>query len=64
MPLRGLNKTAGSASFVPSSGEQSTPAIMYMWVQTVRIMLRQDWEFSSEIAFCWETKTTKLMYLS
>lgn len=42
MPLGGLRKTAGVASFVPGSGKQNAPAIMYPWVQTKRIMLRQD----------------------
>jgi len=64
VPLRGLSKTAGAASFVPSSGKQKAPAIMHPWVQIIRIILRQDWEFSSELAFCWETKKTKLIYLS
>lgn len=64
MPLGGLSKTAGTASFVPSSGKQNAAAIMYPWVQIKRLMLRQDGEFSSEVAFCWKTKKTKLIHLS
>lgn len=50
MPLRELMKTTGTVSFVPSSGKQNAPALRYPWVQIVRIMLRQDWNFSSEVA--------------
>lgn len=52
MPLTGLSKTAGIGSFVPSSGKQNAPVIMCPWVQIIRIMLRHDWEFSSEMDFC------------
>lgn len=64
MPLRGLSKTAGTASFVPSSRKQNAPEITYPWVQIKRITLRQDWEFSTEVAFGGENKKTKLIYLS
>lgn len=64
MLLRGLSKTAGIASFVPSSRRKNTPAITCTWVQIAGIMLKQDLEFSSEIAFGWETKIINLMYLS
>lgn len=63
MPLRRLSKTAVAASFVPSSEKQNAPAITYLWMQIIRIMLRQVWEFFSEATFCWETKKTKLIYL-
>lgn len=52
MPLTGLSKSAGTGSFVPSSGKQNAPAIMCLWVQIIRKMLRQDWEFSSGMDFC------------
>lgn len=51
MPLMGLSKTAGTGSFLASSGKQNAPAAVCPWVQIIRIMLRQDWEFSSEMDF-------------
>lgn len=51
MPPVGLSKATVTGSFVPSSGKQNAPAVVCPWVQIIRIMLRQNWEFSSEMDF-------------